>query len=260
MDLNQQTVETIADKIRDLVIKELQGYIAHDATASMTAAKLARMIDHTLLKPDAARSDIDRLCEEAREYDFFSVCVNPSYVSEAHKLLKDTPVKVACVVGFPLGAQATEIKALEAKEAIREGADEIDMVMNVGAMKSGDYDIVEKDIQAVAAACHESDVLLKVILETSLLTYDEKIKACELSMTAGANYVKTSTGFGSAGATEEDIRLMSKTVAPKSLGVKASGGVRSFDDAMRMIRAGATRIGSSNGIRIVEEASKRLSN
>jgi deoxyribose-phosphate aldolase len=180
-------------------------------------------------------------------------------VKQAAELVKDASVKVCSVVGFPLGAQAPEIKALEARKAIREGASEIDMVINVGALKSGDDDLVLKDIRAVVEACMERGACSKVILETSLLTDDEKVRACQLSMKAGATFVKTSTGFGSGGATEEDIRLMARTVAPRKLGVKASGGVRTYDDAMRMVAAGATRIGASSSIKIVEEAKTRVS-
>ena len=210
-----------------------------------------------LLKPEASKDDIDRLCNEALTYKFFSVCVNPINVPQAVSRLKGSSVKVCCVVGFPLGAQAPEIKAMETRKAIREGAQEIDMVINIGAMKSHDDELVLKDIRAVVEACKERQVLCKVILETSLLTDDEKVQACELCMKARADYVKTSTGFGSGGATEDDIRLMSRTVSPKKLGVKASGGVRTYDDAIKMIAAGATRIGSSNSVKMMEEAKTR---
>ncbi|MFH0953529.1 MAG: deoxyribose-phosphate aldolase [Verrucomicrobiota bacterium] len=212
------------------------------------------MIDHTLLKPEASKADIEKLCGEARQFNFYSVCVNPANVIQAVSLLRGTPVKICCVVGFPLGAQAPEIKALEARRALREGAREIDMVINLGALKSKDDVMVLRDIRGVVEACREGRGLCKVILETALLTNEEKVRACELSMKANADYVKTSTGFGPGGATAEDIALMSRTVAPKKLGVKASGGVRTYADAMKMIRAGATRIGSSNSVKILEEA------
>jgi len=219
--------------------------------------QIAQMIDHTVLKPEAAREDITKLCREAREYHFFSVCVNPTYVAHAKRELAGSDVLVCAVVGFPLGASPPETKALEARRAIREGAREIDMVINVGAMKSGDQDLVYRDILAVMEACRDGGALLKVILETSLLTDSEKVRVCELAMKAGADFGKTSTGFGSAGATVADIALMARTVAPRGLGVKASGGVKSYDDALAMIRAGATRIGASSGINIVREAKDR---
>ena len=195
-----------------------------------------------------------KLCDEALKYGFFSVCVNSAYVKQAAALLRGSPVKVCCVVGFPLGAQPPEIKALEARRAMREGAREIDMVINIGALKSGDDALVLKDIRAVVEACKEGRALCKVILETALLTNEEKVRACEMSMKARADFVKTSTGFSSGGATAEDIALMARTVAPKKLGVKASGGVRTYADAMKMIRAGATRVGSSNSVKMMDEA------
>ncbi|NCC52580.1 MAG: deoxyribose-phosphate aldolase [Spartobacteria bacterium] len=254
VELSPQDIDRIAMRVKEL----LAGGPGTQATASATPAmgpkELANMIDHTLLKPEASKGDIVRLCQEAIENSFFSVCVNPTYVSQARDLLKGSNVEIACVVGFPLGAAAPEIKALEARKAIREGATEIDMVINIGALKSGDDALVLRDIRGVVEACRERDALCKVILETSILTDDEKVRACELSMKARAHYVKTSTGFGSGGATEEDLRLMSRTVAPKKLGVKASGGVRTYEDAMRMIAAGATRIGASSSVKIIEAA------
>ncbi|MFI5167298.1 MAG: deoxyribose-phosphate aldolase [Thermoanaerobaculales bacterium] len=220
----------------------------------MPPDQLAKLIDHTLLKPEATPADIERLCAEARHHGFFSVCVNPSYVKQAHMLLRDTAVKVCCVVGFPLGAQPAEIKALEARRAIREGAREIDMVINVGALKGRDDDTVRKDIRAVVEACKDGRALCKVILETALLTDEEKTRACELAMRAGADFVKTSTGFSSGGATVEDVALMSRTVAAKKLGVKAAGGIRTLADVVRMIQAGATRVGCSSSVKIMEEA------
>ncbi|MDR0994445.1 MAG: deoxyribose-phosphate aldolase [Verrucomicrobiota bacterium] len=220
----------------------------------MSASQLARMIDHTLLKPEATKADVKQLCEEAMKYNFFSCCVNSSMVSVAAQALRGSSVKVCAVVGFPLGAAPSQIKALEARRAIREGAKEIDMVINVGMVKDGNWDGVTKDIRTVSDSCKDGGALLKVILETCLLTKDEIVKACEASMRARADYVKTSTGFNKGGATAEDIALMARTVAPRHLGVKASGGVRTYADAMLMIRNGATRIGSSNSVKMMEEA------
>lgn len=227
---------------------------APSRTPPVTARQLASMIDHTVLKPEATRADIETLCREAREHRFFSVCVNPANVAQAAALLKGSPVKVCSVVGFPLGAQAPEIKALEARRAIREGAKEIDMVINVGALKSGDDKLALKDIRAVVEACRDGRALCKVILETALLTNEEKERACALCVKAGADFVKTSTGFSKGGATQEDIALMSRVVADRKLGVKASGGVRTYADAVKMIQAGATRIGSSNSVKMIREA------
>ncbi|WP_042455097.1 deoxyribose-phosphate aldolase [Neobacillus dielmonensis] len=210
---------------------------------------IARMIDHTLLKADATKDQITQLVNEAKEYSFASVCVNPTWVKDAAEMLKDTPdVKVCTVIGFPLGASTSETKAFETSNAIDNGADEIDMVLNIGALKGGQYGVVEEDIKAVVDAA-KGKALVKVIIETCLLTDEEKVKACELSVKAGADFVKTSTGFSTGGATVEDIRLMRKTVGP-DLGVKASGGVRSREDALAMVEAGATRIGASSGIAI----------
>lgn len=211
---------------------------------------IAKMIDHTLLKPEATQQQIQILCEEAKEYSFASVCVNPAWVALAAEKLKGTDVKVCTVIGFPLGATTSETKAFETKNAIDNGATEVDMVINIGALKSGDYDLVEKDIRAVTSAA-QGKALTKVIIETCLLTEEEKVRVCELSVKAGADYVKTSTGFSTGGATVEDIALMRKTVGPDK-GVKASGGVRSPEDAQNMINAGATRIGASSGVKIVQ--------
>jgi len=188
----------------------------------VSPAELARMIDHTLLKPDATAADIERLCGEAMQHGFFSVCVNPVHVARCKALLQGSPVKLCTVAGFPLGAQLPEAKAFEARHAIRDGADEVDMVINIGALRDRDDALVERDIRGVVEACREGGALSKVILETALLTDEEKVRACELSMKAGADYVKTSTGFAKGGATAEDIALMAGTVAPKRLGVKAS--------------------------------------
>lgn len=210
----------------------------------------AKMIDHTLLKTDAQKKDLDKLLLEAKKYNFMSVCVSPIWVKYADEQLKDTNVKVCTVIGFPQGATPTEVKVFETKNAIENGATEVDMVIPVGVLKDKDYIAVENDIRAVVEAA-KSKALTKVIIETCLLTDEEKIMACKLSKSAGADFVKTSTGFSTAGATVKDIRLMRETVG-EQMGVKASGGVRSREDADAMIKAGATRIGTSNGVKIVE--------
>lgn len=211
--------------------------------------KLNKMIDHTILKADAKREDVVRYCEEAKEYDFMSVCVNSCNVKIVKKELEGSDVKVCCVVGFPLGAMATEAKAFEAKYCVDNGADEIDMVINIGALKDENYDYVKKDIEEVVKA--SSGKVVKVIIETCLLSDEEKKKACELAKEAKADFVKTSTGFSTGGATVEDVKLM-KSVVGDELKVKASGGVRTKEDAMKMIEAGADRIGASSGINIVK--------
>lgn len=218
-------------------------------TKELTAKELARFIDHTLLKPEATPSQIKKLCEEAKKYSFASVCVNPTNVALAAKLLDGSVVKVCTVIGFPLGANTSFVKAAETRDAVANGATEIDMVINVGALKAKNYDQVESDIRAVVEAAGGN--LVKVIIETCLLTDDEKVKACELSKKAGADFVKTSTGFNKSGATPEDIALMRKTVGAK-MGVKASGGVRDTEAALAMIKNGATRIGASASIAILE--------
>lgn len=205
-------------------------------------------IDHTLLKPESTQEQIDHLLSEAVEYQFASVCVNPTWVAHCAKTLAGTGVKVCTVVGFPLGANTSSVKAFETKDAIANGADEIDMVINIGQLKSGQYEVVKADIRAVVEA--SQDKLVKVIIETCLLTNDEKVKACQLAVSAGADFVKTSTGFSAAGATVEDIVLMRETVGP-NIGVKAAGGARSYEDAEAFIEAGATRIGTSSGVAIV---------
>lgn len=217
----------------------------------MKRSTLASYIDHTVLKPDTKESDVIKLCREALEYKFASVCINPGYVKLANSFLAGTEVKVCTVVGFPLGATTSETKAFEAAKAIEEGASEIDMVINVGALKSGKLELVEEDIRAVANAC-KGKALLKVIIETCLLTDEEKVTACQLSKKAGADYVKTSTGFSTGGATPEDIALMRRTVGSE-MGVKASGGVRTLEAALRMIEAGASRIGSSSSVAMINE-------
>lgn len=253
LNLSTEDAQRVTRRVRQLLAQ--RGATAPvPAAAALSAEEIAQYIDHTLLKPEASTADIDRLCREAIAHGFYSVCVNSSNVREAKNRLRGSPVRLCSVVGFPLGATAPDIKALETRKAIREGADEIDMVINVGAIKSGDDDLVLQDIRAVVEACRERNVLTKVILETAVLTDEEKVRACQLSMQAGADFVKTSTGFGPGGATVQDVALMNSVVAPKRMGVKASGGIRSYADAVRMIDAGATRIGASSGIRILEEA------
>jgi deoxyribose-phosphate aldolase len=216
----------------------------------MDKITLARHIDHTLLKPDGTEAELIRLCEEAREHHFFSVCINPSNIEKAKELLEGTETKICTVVGFPLGQMTTEAKSYETKEAVFLGAEEVDMVINVGKLKDKDYEYVLEDIRAVVLAA--GGVLTKVIIETCLLTDEEKVKACELAKDAGADFVKTSTGFSKGGATREDIALMRKTVGPE-MGVKASGGIRTLEDAMGMIENGATRLGLSASVAILNE-------
>ena len=214
---------------------------------------LARFIDHTLLKPDACEKQIHTLCEEASRYGFATVCINPTWVRLASSLLKGTRVGVCTVAGFPLGANASDVKIYETRRAIFDGATEIDMVINVGALKSKDYQKVEEDVLGVVCGCREAGVLSKVIIEAALLGREEKIKACTLAAAAGADFVKTSTGFGPGGATVEDVSLMRQVVGEK-IGVKAAGGVRDAATASKMIAAGATRLGASAGVRIVQES------
>lgn len=209
----------------------------------------AKLIDHTLLKPTATRADIEKLCAEARQYGFCSVCVNPYWVTFAKQCLQGTDVKVCTVIGFALGATTSAAKAFEAQDAVKNGADELDMVINMGELKAQTYDAVLSDIRAVRRACEGK--ILKVIIETSQLTDEEKVKACQLAQQAGANFVKTSTGFNGGGATAADVALMRKTVSP-SMQVKASGGVRTRADFDAMVAAGATRIGASAGVKIIE--------
>jgi len=210
--------------------------------------EIAKYIDHTLLKPDANIKDIEKLCNEANNYNFASVCVNPHYIKYCAEKLKDSAVKVVSVIGFPLGANTTEIKKAEVIQAVKDGADELDMVINIGSLKSGDYENVSQDIKSVVEVAEGKCV--KVIIETCLLTESEKIKACKLSKKAGANFVKTSTGFSSNGATIEDVKLMKKVVGEK-MQVKASGGIHSYEEAIAMIEAGASRLGASAGVKII---------
>jgi deoxyribose-phosphate aldolase len=219
---------------------------------------VAKMIDHTLLKPDATQQEIAQLCFEARKYGFASVCINPTWVSLCAELLKGSSVKVCTVIGFPLGATSSETKVFETETAIRQGATEIDMVINIGALKARDLDLVAKDIRGVVVASHSHGAIVKVIIEAVLLNDEEKTIACLLSKEAGADFVKTSTGFASGGATVHDVELMRKAVGPQ-MGVKAAGGVRTFEDAQKMIQAGATRIGASAGVKIIQGPSGQSS-
>lgn len=215
---------------------------------------ITSIIDHTLLKPEATKEMIEKLCSEAKEYNFFSVCVNPYYVKTAKEELEGSNVKIATVIGFPLGSTPKEVKAFEASEAIKNGADELDMVINIGALKDGDYTTVEEDIKAVVNEAADN-ALVKVIIETCLLDDEEKKKACEIAKAAGADFVKTSTGFSTGGATVEDVKLMREVVG-EDLGVKASGGIRDYETAKKMVEAGASRIGASSSIEIAKAMNK----
>lgn len=221
----------------------------------MNAADIACLIDHTILKTETTPAQVRRLCEEALRFGFASACVNPWHVPLVTEMVRGSAVKVCTVAGFPLGATTTDAKVFEAQEAIQRGAQEIDMVMNVGALKAGDDSFVEDDIRRVADACHRGKAICKVILENCLLTDAEKMRACNIVARAGADYVKTSTGFNSGGAMVEDVALMHATVGPK-MGVKASGGIRTLEDVKKMVAAGATRIGTSSGVKIMQEVHK----
>lgn len=218
--------------------------------AELSAAELAQMIDHTLLKQDSSREDILRVCKEAREYKFKSVCVNPIWASTVTKALEGSGVLTTSVIGFPFGATPTAVKVFETKQAIADGANEIDMVIDIASANRGDREALLADISAIAGAAHEGGAILKVIIETAMLSQEAKVLACQASVEAKADFVKTSTGFGGGGATVEDVALMRKTVGP-DMGVKASGGVRTREDALNLIEAGATRLGASSGIAIV---------
>jgi deoxyribose-phosphate aldolase len=237
------------------VVKAGADRVASTLGIMPTDGTMAHMIDHTLLKPDATQDEIAQLCYEARKHGFASVCVNPANVELCAQLLKGSGVPVCTVVGFPLGATSIETKVFESQQAIREGATEVDMVINVGALKSRDYELVERDIASVARACHAGNAILKVIIEAALLTDEEKVVASQLTKVAGADFVKTSTGFGPGGATLEDVALMRRVVGP-TMGVKAAGGIRSYEDAQKMIAAGASRIGASASVKIMQEAGK----
>jgi len=219
----------------------------------MDTRKLTAMIDHTLLKPEATTAQVEQLCNEARQFSFASVCVNPTHVQLCARLLQGSLVRVCAVVGFPLGASLPEVKAYETQQAIRDGAAEIDMVINIGALKDKNTDLVARDIAAVVNAARASGALVKVIIEAALLTDDEKVTACQLAKDAGADYVKTSTGLGPGGATAQDVALMRQIVGPE-MGVKAAGGIRTLADAQKMIEAGATRLGVSASVKIMAEA------
>ena len=240
--------------IRDAIERNAAGTLGVEWTppAITEAATLARLIDHTLLKPDAGEEQVRTICAEAAEHGFASVCVNPNWVPVCAEVLLETSVKVCTVIGFPLGATLPAVKAYEVEQVAQLGAHEVDMVLNVGRLRDGDYGAVYRDIAAVVDAARDNGLLLKVIMETGLLNDEQKVAACVISKEAGADFVKTSTGFNGGGATVEDIALMRRMVGP-SLGVKASGGVRTAADALAMVAAGATRIGTSGGVRIVQE-------
>lgn len=269
-------LDKLVDRITDTIIARLHGEPAeadhcspHHIACALQAgasriglgwgqdaaanASVGAYIDHTLLKPEATRDEITKLCEEARKFNFASVCINPTWVREAAFLLHGSSVKTCTVVGFPLGATLSDVKAYETRRAIFDGATEIDMVINIGALKSGDDLTVKRDICAVVDAAHDACAIVKVIIETALLTDDEKVRACLLAKEAGADFVKTSTGFSKGGATVADIELMRKTVGSE-IGVKAAGGVKDLASAKEMIAAGATRIGASAGVKIVQES------
>ncbi len=249
----QACAETNPEFVRQLVGMGADR-VGHEPGAGTVPGELAKYIDHTLLKPDATLEQIEHLCQEAAEFGFASVCVNPPYVRACAEWLKGTGVKVCTVVGFPLGTHVPEIKALEARRAIRDGAREIDMVINIGALKGHDESLSYRDIRAVTDVCMESRVVCKVILETALLSDDEKVRACRAAKKARADFVKTSTGFGGGGATAHDVALMADAVSGTRMGVKASGGIRSYEDAQKMIAAGATRLGASAGVKILSES------
>jgi deoxyribose-phosphate aldolase len=243
--------ECCPDRLRGLIDAGATRIGLHAAGGA--GGDVAAMIDHTLLKPDATRRDIETLCREAAEYGFAAVCVNPTWVALCAQLLRGTTVRVCSVVGFPLGATTADVKHYETRRAIFDGAREIDMVVNIGALKSGDLRVVERDIEAVVGPGREAGAITKVIIEAALLTDEEKVTACTLAKAAGAAYVKTSTGFGPGGATVADVALMRRVVGSE-MGVKAAGGVRDFEGLKAMVAAGATRIGASAGVKIVQEA------
>ncbi len=253
----RELVEQVAQRVLRALGKAAEGYevpppFPPPDPAQLTPETVAAMIDHTLLKPDATAQQIAALCEEGAKYRFAAVCVHPTWVDQCVRALSGSPVKVASVIGFPLGMTLSEVKADEAERVLSLGATELDMVLNIGALKSGNFCLVWNDILAVAEVAHKRDAQLKVILETGYLTEEEKIAACIIARVAGADFVKTSTGFGPGGATEADIRLMRHAVG-SAMGVKAAGGIRTWEQAVRMILAGANRLGTSSGVRIVEE-------
>jgi deoxyribose-phosphate aldolase len=255
--VTRQVLATLAGQPVDQGLENANQVVANGAArlgycgaGADVPADLAQYIDHTLLRPDASPSDIDRLCDEAAEYGFAAVCINPTWVARAKKRLRASGITVASVVGFPLGANTPEIKAMETRRALRDGAREIDMVINIGALKGGEHDLVRKDIAGVSDACREVGALNKVIIEAAYLSDEEKVIACRHSLAGRAHYVKTSTGFGPGGATVFDVALMREVVGAK-VGVKAAGGIHTADEVREMITAGATRIGASAGVRIV---------
>ena len=249
---NLDCVERCARKARTVLAAGADRISAGGELAQVDAA-IAPLIDHTLLKPEASREDIKKLCEEAVRFGFASVCINPWYVPVAAEHVRGSAVKVCTVVGFPLVSTLPQVKIREAEEVIKLGAEEVDMVINVGALKSRQDDVVESDIRGVVEACHRSGVICKVIIEAALLTADEKVRACLACKNAGADFVKTSTGFGPGGATAEDVALM-RAVVGTQMGVKAAGGVRTLEDLKKMVSAGATRIGASASVKIMEQA------
>lgn len=259
----EKLIEKITEEVYKKIVTEMKDKGGTLDGESLSAAfgngsaNLSSMIDHTLLKPDATEEQIKKLCKEARENKFASVCINPHYVPLAVECLRGSDVKVCTVIGFPLGASTTRTKVAEAKEVVENGAGEVDMVINIGALKSGDIDAVRNDIESVVIAVKDR-ALVKVIIETCLLTDEEKVKACQIAKMAGADFVKTSTGFSTGGATVEDVKLMRQVVGSE-MGVKASGGVRSFATAMEMIKAGANRLGTSSGVAIVKGARESAS-
>jgi deoxyribose-phosphate aldolase len=255
--VTRQVLATLAGSHTDQGLEHADQVVANGAArigycgaASAVPQNLARFIDHTLLKPDTTPAAIDTLCDEAAEFGFYSVCLNPCWASRASLRLRGTGVKVASVVGFPLGANTPEIKAMETRRALRDGAREIDMVINIGALKGGDHELVRRDIAGVSDACREVGALNKVIIEAAYLSDEEKVIACRLAQSARAHFVKTSTGFGPGGATVFDVALMREVVGDK-MGVKAAGGIHTADEVREMITAGATRIGASAGVKIV---------
>lgn len=250
--ITKEVMSRLNDKLKEQGLQKQTLITKSDSGLGITASELARYIDHTLLKPESAAHQFDQLCNEAIKYRFFSVCVNSSWVSYVAKKLRGSGIKVCSVIGFPLGAMDSKSKAIEARGAIENGANELDMVINIGALKSRNLKLVEEDIRSVKRACR-STTILKVILETSMLNEEEKILACEISKKAGADFVKTSTGFSTAGATVEDIALMRRIVGP-NIGVKASGGISDFNKAVSMIKAGANRLGCGASVAVVTGA------
>jgi deoxyribose-phosphate aldolase len=223
--------------------------------STLSGYDLARYFDHTVLKPDATEAQVVQICEEARRYQFMAVCVNPAWVKRCARLLQGSSTRVAAVAGFPLGATLPEVKAYETQQVVDAGAQEVDMVINVGALKSKDHALVARDIAAVVQAARSGGAITKVIIEVALLNNEEKVVACQLAVEAGAEFVKTSTGFASSGATASDVALMRKTVGPQ-VGVKAAGGIRTYADVLKMIEAGANRIGASASVKIMQEAAQ----